>query len=252
MIISTGSQGEPLSALSRMANREHPVIELEPGDTVVLASSLIPGNENSVYRVINGLSRLGRPGRAQGQRAGPRLRPRQRRRAALLLQHRPAAQRDARARRGAPPGRQRRARRSRPGCRASGRSWPRTARSSTSSRAGPGSSARSTPATSSSTARTVGDISEAALTDRRILGEEGFISVVTVVNTHASKIISGPDIHARGFVEDDARLRPGPTADRRRSRGRRWPTASTTPTSCSRSSAAGSAAGSTTPTAAAR
>jgi ribonuclease J len=51
---------------------------------------------------------------------------------------------------------------------------------------------------------TIGDISELSLTDRRILGEEGFISVITVVNTHASKIVSGPDIHARGFVEDDA------------------------------------------------
>ena len=62
-------------------------------------SSLIPGNENAVYRVINGLARLGRQRRAQGQRAGARLRPRQRRRAALLLQHRQAAQRDAGARR---------------------------------------------------------------------------------------------------------------------------------------------------------
>ena len=59
MIISTGSQGEPLSALARMADREHPVISLQAGDTVVLASSLIPGNESAVYRVINGLSRLG-------------------------------------------------------------------------------------------------------------------------------------------------------------------------------------------------
>ena len=59
VIISTGSQGEPLSALSRMANREHPVIQLKAGDTVVLASSLIPGNESAVYRVINGLTRLG-------------------------------------------------------------------------------------------------------------------------------------------------------------------------------------------------
>jgi DNA-binding LacI/PurR family transcriptional regulator len=59
VIISTGSQGEPLSALSRMANREHPVVTLQSGDTVVLASSLIPGNESAVYRVINGLSRLG-------------------------------------------------------------------------------------------------------------------------------------------------------------------------------------------------
>ena len=54
-----GSQGEPLSALSRMANRSHHQIRIEAQDTVVLASSLIPGNENAVYRVINGLSRWG-------------------------------------------------------------------------------------------------------------------------------------------------------------------------------------------------
>jgi len=59
MLISTGSQGEPLSALSRMANRSHHQIRIEADDTVVLASSLIPGNENAVYRVINGLSRWG-------------------------------------------------------------------------------------------------------------------------------------------------------------------------------------------------
>ena len=59
VIVSTGSQGEPLSALSRISNHEHPVITAGPGDVVLLASSLIPGNENSVYRVINGLSRNG-------------------------------------------------------------------------------------------------------------------------------------------------------------------------------------------------
>ena len=69
VIISTGSQGEPLSALARMADREHPVISLQAGDTVVLASSLIPGNESAVYRVINGLSRLGHARGAPGQRA---------------------------------------------------------------------------------------------------------------------------------------------------------------------------------------
>ncbi|WP_242418017.1 ribonuclease J, partial [Frankia sp. CpI1-P] len=57
-LISTGSQGEPLSALSRMANRDHQ-IRIQAGDTVVLASSLIPGNENAVFRVINGLTRYG-------------------------------------------------------------------------------------------------------------------------------------------------------------------------------------------------
>ncbi len=59
VIVSTGSQGEPLSALSRMARGEHRQIEVRPGDTVILASSLIPGNETAVFRVVNGLTRLG-------------------------------------------------------------------------------------------------------------------------------------------------------------------------------------------------
>jgi ribonuclease J len=58
-LVSTGSQGEPMSALSRMANRAHQQIRIEPSDTVVLASSLVPGNETSVFRVINGLNQLG-------------------------------------------------------------------------------------------------------------------------------------------------------------------------------------------------
>ncbi|WKT87698.1 ribonuclease J [Microbacterium maritypicum] len=58
VMICTGSQGEPLAALSRMANREH-IIEIGDGDTVLLASSLIPGNENAIYRVINALTRWG-------------------------------------------------------------------------------------------------------------------------------------------------------------------------------------------------
>ncbi|MCU1635479.1 MAG: RNase family beta-CASP ribonuclease, partial [Cryobacterium sp.] len=56
--MSTGSQGEPMAVLSRMANRDHQ-IEVGEGDTVILASSLIPGNENAVYRVIDGLTKLG-------------------------------------------------------------------------------------------------------------------------------------------------------------------------------------------------
>jgi ribonuclease J len=59
VFMSTGSQGEPMSALGRMANGDHRHITIESGDTVVLASSLVPGNETSVYRVINRLSRAG-------------------------------------------------------------------------------------------------------------------------------------------------------------------------------------------------
>src|SRR5439155_6687815 len=59
LFVSTGSQGEPLSALSRMARGEHRQISIRPGDTVVLASSMIPGNETAVFAVVNGLIRLG-------------------------------------------------------------------------------------------------------------------------------------------------------------------------------------------------
>nr|WP_323055168.1 ribonuclease J [Saccharopolyspora sp. NFXS83] len=59
LFVSTGSQGEPLSALSRMARGEHKQIRIRAGDTVVLASSLIPGNETAVFGVVNGLVRLG-------------------------------------------------------------------------------------------------------------------------------------------------------------------------------------------------
>jgi len=59
VLISTGSQGEPLSALARMANRDHRQVRIEAGDTVVLASSMVPGNETAVFKVINGLSRWG-------------------------------------------------------------------------------------------------------------------------------------------------------------------------------------------------
>ena len=57
-LICTGSQGEPMAALARMANRDHP-IRIGPGDTVLMASSLIPGNENAIYGVINALTRWG-------------------------------------------------------------------------------------------------------------------------------------------------------------------------------------------------
>ncbi|MBG0559915.1 ribonuclease J [Actinoplanes aureus] len=59
VFMSTGSQGEPMSALGRMSTGDHRHITIESGDTVVLASSLVPGNETSVYRVINQLSRAG-------------------------------------------------------------------------------------------------------------------------------------------------------------------------------------------------
>src|SRR6266542_4280970 len=59
VIITTGSQGEPTSALTRMANRDHRQIEIVPGDTVVMSAAPIPGNEELVHRTIDNLFRLG-------------------------------------------------------------------------------------------------------------------------------------------------------------------------------------------------
>ncbi len=59
IVISTGSQGEPYSALSLMASGDHKYLQVGEGDLVILASSLIPGNEHDVFRSINGLARRG-------------------------------------------------------------------------------------------------------------------------------------------------------------------------------------------------
>lgn len=59
LILTTGSQGEPMSALSRMASGEHRQVELRPGDTVILSATPIPGNERLVARTIDDLLRLG-------------------------------------------------------------------------------------------------------------------------------------------------------------------------------------------------
>ena len=59
VIITTGSQGEPMSGLSRLATGDHTKVKLTKGDMVIVSASAIPGNERMVYRVINNLYRLG-------------------------------------------------------------------------------------------------------------------------------------------------------------------------------------------------
>lgn len=59
VIITTGSQGEPMSALTRMAASEHRKVEIEPGDLVIISASPIPGNEKSIFKVINELFKKG-------------------------------------------------------------------------------------------------------------------------------------------------------------------------------------------------
>jgi ribonuclease J len=58
-IVTTGSQGEPTSALTRMANQDHQHVTIVPGDTVVLSASAVPGNESLVYRTVDNLFKLG-------------------------------------------------------------------------------------------------------------------------------------------------------------------------------------------------
>ncbi len=110
VLISTGSQGEPMSALSRMAGRDHP-IRIARGDTVILASSLVPGNETAVSRVINDLTRLGARVVHKGNAHGARVGPRTGRRAAVRAEHGQAQQLHAGARRVAAPAGARRTRR---------------------------------------------------------------------------------------------------------------------------------------------
>ena len=59
VIMCTGSQGEPLSALARISNGEHRTISIDEGDTVIVSATPVPGNEKAVTRVINGLAKIG-------------------------------------------------------------------------------------------------------------------------------------------------------------------------------------------------
>ena len=202
VIISTGSQGEPLAALSRIANKDHPVIEVGPGDTVLLASSLIPGNENSVYRVINSLSKLGanvvHKGNALVHVSGHAsagellycyniLRPKN-----ALPVHGEARHLIANGKlaelTGVPHER----------VLVIGDGDVVDLKDGVAKQVG--SIDASYIFVDGSF---VGDISDSIM-DRRILGEEGFVSVITVVDLHNRQIVSGPEVQIRGLAEDDS------------------------------------------------
>jgi ribonuclease J len=202
VLISTGSQGEPLSALSRIAQRNHHFVHIEEGDTVVLASSLIPGNENAVYRVINGLSRWGARVVHKGNAlvhvsghasAGELLycynvvQPRIVVPVHGEIRHMLANAALARAT-GVPADRVIVAEDGVVVDLVDGKI----------SVAGKVECGYVFVDGSS-----VGDITESDLKDRRILGEEGFITVIIVVDMVAGKVSSGPEIHARGNTLDE-------------------------------------------------
>jgi len=206
VLICTGSQGEPMAVLARIANRDHP-ITVGDKDTIVLASSLIPGNENSVNRVINGLTKHGaqvvHKGNAlvhvSGHAAAGELRylynivkPRN-----VLPVH--GEWRHMRANKaiavgvGIDPERVLLAddgvvidlvdgKASIVGYVAVGFVYV------------DGSS--------------VGDVTETLLKDRRVLGEEGFISIFAAVDMIESKVVAGPELHARGLGLNDEAFLP--------------------------------------------
>jgi ribonuclease J len=202
VLMCTGSQGEPMSALSRIANRDH-MIRVGEGDTVILASSLIPGNENSVYRVINGLVRWGA---TVVHKANALVHVSGHASAGELLYVynilRPSnvmpvhgewrhlrANADLAVLTGVPRDRTILAEDGVVVDLVDGR-----ARIVGTVPCGyvyvDGSS--------------VGDVTESSLKDRRILRDEGFISVVVVVDSVTGKVSGGPEVHARGFTEDDS------------------------------------------------
>lgn len=205
VLISTGSQGEPLSALARIAQRTHHFVHLEEGDTVVLASSLIPGNENAVYRVINGLSRLGARVVHKGNAlvhvsghasAGELLycynivKPRN-----VLPVH--------------------------------GEIRHMLANGELAKQTGVENVVYAEDGVVVDLVdgvakvvgkvecgyvfvdgQSVGDVTESELKDRRILGEEGFVSVIVVVDSVSGKVSAGPEIHARGHAWADSDFGP--------------------------------------------
>ena len=202
VLICTGSQGEPMAALARMANGDHQ-IRVGEGDTVILASSLIPGNENSVFRIINELTRFGAKVvhkanamvHVSGHAAAGELlycynivKPKY-----VMPVHGEWRHLKANAELAISAG------------------VPRSNALIIENGVVVDLIDHEANVVGSVPCgfvyvdgQSIGDITETSLKDRRILGEEGFISVVVVIDSQSGKIVAGPDIHARGFNEDIA------------------------------------------------
>lgn len=201
VLMSTGSQGEPMAALSRIANNSHHEVRIDPGDTVLLASSLIPGNENAVYRVIDGLTALGARVVHKGNAlvhvsghasAGELLY------AYNIVQPTNVMPVHGEVRHLVANG-----------ALATATGVPNVVLADV------GMTVDLNDGHAAVTGvvecgyvyvdgSTVGDISDSLIKDRRILRDEGFITIVTVIDSSTGKIVSGPEIHARGLAEDDS------------------------------------------------
>ncbi len=203
VLISTGSQGEPLSALARMANRDHRQVRIEAGDTVILASSMVPGNETAVFKVINGLSRWGATVVHKGLAmvhvsghapAGELL--------YLLNATRPSNVMPVH-------GEWRHLRAHAALAQATGVPAERVVL------AEDGVVVDLVDGLASITGAVpcgyvyvdglaVGDVGESSLKDRRILGDEGFIGITVVVDSVTGKVAGGPFVSGRGFSDEPA------------------------------------------------
>ncbi|MFM1958353.1 MAG: hypothetical protein RI929_716 [Actinomycetota bacterium] len=201
VLMSTGSQGEPMAVLSRIANRDHRII-IGEGDTVLMASSLIPGNENAVYRVIDGLIRLGanvvHKGNAKVHVSGHSaagellycyniLKPKN-----VLPIHGEARHLHANAKLAIQTG------------------VPAEQTLIVQDGAvidlaeGVARVVGQVPCDMLYVdGKTVGKITDEDLKDRRILAAEGFISIFAVIDPSTGKVVEGPEIRARAYAEDD-------------------------------------------------
>lgn len=202
VLMCTGSQGEPMAALSRMASGDHK-IQIELNDTIILASSLIPGNENSVFRIINGLLKLGanvvHKGNAKVHVSGHAaagellycyniLEPNYVMPVHGEVRHLIANGKIA-IESGVPE------------------SHVLLGESGTVVDM-KDHQAKIVGAVECGyvyvDGKSVGEITDQDLKDRRTLGEEGFVSIVTVIDRATQRVVAGPDIHARGVAEDDS------------------------------------------------
>ena len=201
-LICTGSQGEPMAALSRMANRDH-MIRIGEGDTVLLASSLIPGNENAIYRVINSLIRWGanvvHKGNAKVHTSGHAsagelvycyniVRPRH-----VMPVHGEWRHLTANAALAMKTG--------------VAKECVLLAEDGVVVDLVNGKAAVTGKVPAGYVyvdGQTVGGATEASLKDRRTLAEEGFITIVAIVDADTGKLTDPLDFLARGFVHDDA------------------------------------------------
>ena len=206
VLICTGSQGEPMAALSRIANNDHQ-IKIGPGDTVILASSLIPGNENAVSRVINGLTRLGakvvHKGNAMVHVSGHAAA------GELLYCYNIVQPRNVMPVHGEP----RHLKANAELALATGIPAERIILTLDGGVVdlidGKASVVGAVPCGFVYVdGASVGDLTESSLKDRRVLGTEGIITCFVVIDSVEGKVTAGPEIQARGFVEDDAAFDP--------------------------------------------